>query len=49
MDITRIARTPAPDQFGRFCSDLGPGLITACAYDDPSGISTYSMAGAALG
>ena len=32
-----------------FWSDLGPGLITGCADDDPSGISTYSTAGAAFG
>jgi NRAMP (natural resistance-associated macrophage protein)-like metal ion transporter len=32
-----------------FFSGLGPGLITGCADDDPSGISTYSMAGAAFG
>src|SRR5690348_4237003 len=28
---------------------LGPGLITGAADDDPSGISTYAVAGAALG
>jgi Mn2+/Fe2+ NRAMP family transporter len=28
---------------------LGPGLITGAADDDPSGIATYSMAGASLG
>jgi NRAMP (natural resistance-associated macrophage protein)-like metal ion transporter len=28
---------------------LGPGLITGCADDDPSGISTYSVAGAGFG
>jgi NRAMP (natural resistance-associated macrophage protein)-like metal ion transporter len=28
---------------------LGPGLITGAADDDPSGISTYSIAGASLG
>ena len=28
---------------------LGPGLITGAADDDPSGIATYSSAGAALG
>ena len=28
---------------------LGPGLITGAADDDPSGISTYSVAGAAFG
>jgi NRAMP (natural resistance-associated macrophage protein)-like metal ion transporter len=32
-----------------FFSDLGPGLITGAADDDPSGISTYSVAGAAFG
>ena len=28
---------------------LGPGLITGAADDDPSGIATYSQAGAAYG
>ncbi len=28
---------------------LGPGLVTGCADDDPSGIGTYSQAGAAFG
>jgi hypothetical protein len=28
---------------------LGPGLITGAADDDPSGVSTYSVAGAAYG
>lgn len=32
-----------------FLSKLGPGLITGAADDDPSGISTYSTAGAAYG
>lgn len=32
-----------------FFHDLGPGLITGAADDDPSGISTYSVAGAAFG
>src|ERR1700704_1961979 len=35
--------------FRRFFSHLGPGLITGAADDDPSGISTYSVAGAAFG
>lgn len=30
-------------------SSLGPGLITGVADDDPSGIATYSQAGAAFG
>ena len=29
--------------------ELGPGLITGAADDDPSGISTYSVAGASFG
>jgi len=33
----------------RFIANLGPGIITGAADDDPSGISTYSVAGAALG
>ena len=33
----------------RFFSILGPGLITGAADDDPSGIATYTIAGAQLG
>lgn len=33
----------------RFWQSLGPGLITGAADDDPSGIATYSIAGAQLG
>jgi NRAMP (natural resistance-associated macrophage protein)-like metal ion transporter len=36
-------------RFRRFFSNLGPGLITGAADDDPSGISTYSVAGAGFG
>lgn len=32
-----------------FFADLGPGLITGAADDDPSGISTYSVTGASFG
>lgn len=32
-----------------FFSELGPGLITGAADDDPSGISTYSVTGASFG
>ncbi|MBK8315276.1 MAG: Nramp family divalent metal transporter [Acidobacteria bacterium] len=32
-----------------FFRNLGPGLITGAADDDPSGISTYSTAGASFG
>src|SRR5438132_6805369 len=33
----------------RFFKVLGPGLITGASDDDPSGIGTYSVAGATLG
>lgn len=33
----------------RFFRTLGPGVITGAADDDPSGIATYSIAGAQLG
>src|SRR5580765_1691974 len=36
-------------RFQRFFAELGPGLITGAADDDPSGISTYSVTGAAFG
>ena len=36
-------------KFRRFWKVLGPGLITGASDDDPSGIATYSQAGAAFG
>src|SRR2546422_11719172 len=39
----------APQLVRRFFADLGPGLITGAADDDPSGISTYSVTGASFG
>ncbi len=42
-------QTAAPRGFRGFFSRLGPGLITGAADDDPSGISTYSVTGAAFG
>ncbi len=36
-------------RIGNFFALLGPGLITGAADDDPSGISTYSVAGATTG
>lgn len=35
--------------FGHFLRILGPGIITGAADDDPSGIATYSQAGAQFG
>jgi NRAMP (natural resistance-associated macrophage protein)-like metal ion transporter len=36
-------------KLGHFWKILGPGLITGASDDDPSGIATYSQAGAAYG
>lgn len=36
-------------KFAKFWKKLGPGLITGSSDDDPSGIATYSQAGAAYG
>src|SRR5437763_5349 len=38
-----------PNRVKRFLKMLGPGLITGASDDDPSGIGTYAMAGAAFG
>src|SRR5262245_38864766 len=44
----RIKNTPRSD-LHRFFAVLGPGVVTGAADDDPSGIATYSQAGAQLG
>ncbi len=36
-------------KFSAFWKKLGPGLVTGSSDDDPSGIATYSQAGAAFG
>lgn len=36
-------------RYGRLLRILGPGLVTGAADDDPSGIATYSQAGAGFG
>jgi NRAMP (natural resistance-associated macrophage protein)-like metal ion transporter len=46
MSSTR--RVPARP-FARLLAALGPGLVAGAADDDPSGIATYSLAGARLG
>jgi NRAMP (natural resistance-associated macrophage protein)-like metal ion transporter len=37
------------DKLKSFVRELGPGLVTGAADDDPSGIATYAQAGAAFG
>jgi len=39
----------ADNKAGNALRRLGPGLITGASDDDPSGIGTYSQAGAQLG
>lgn len=39
----------SPRGLRHFFAELGPGLITGAADDDPSGISTYSVTGASFG
>lgn len=45
----KLTKTVARRTSRGFFSGLGPGLITGAADDDPSGISTYSVTGAAFG
>jgi len=51
----RLKRNSLPRRFGRHLTRpsiwecLGPGLVTGAADDDPSGIATYSQAGARFG
>ncbi|HEY6826254.1 MAG TPA: Nramp family divalent metal transporter, partial [Gemmatimonadaceae bacterium] len=50
-DKLQYAAGPSPRSFSlvRFWRALGPGIVTGAADDDPSGIATYSIAGAQLG
>src|SRR5919108_2747395 len=43
------AKKTEPGLVRRFLDSLGPGIITGAADDDPSGIATYSIAGAQHG
>jgi Mn2+/Fe2+ NRAMP family transporter len=45
----QLNRPDLPSRVVHFFRALGPGLITGAADDDPSGISTYSVAGATTG
>jgi NRAMP (natural resistance-associated macrophage protein)-like metal ion transporter len=52
-DPSAKAVSPAPahthNPLVRYFQTLGPGLVTGASDDDPSGIATYSVAGAAYG
>ena len=54
MDSVTVEAKPAPDEIKqpdrpKLRDILGPGLITGASDDDPSGIATYSQAGAQFG
>ena len=44
-----FSRIKLKNKLKRFWKILGPGLVTGASDDDPSGIATYSQAGAAYG
>src|SRR5262245_57971516 len=47
---SRARPAPRPRKgFRGFIANLGPGIVTGAADDDPSGIATYSIAGAQFG
>ena len=46
---SRDPKTPPGSILARILRLIGPGVITGAADDDPSGIATYSIAGAQLG
>jgi NRAMP (natural resistance-associated macrophage protein)-like metal ion transporter len=48
-DTLEAAISSEPNPVLRFLKVLGPGLITGASDDDPSGIATYTVAGASLG
>jgi len=50
QDLSRAqsGNTP-PEEKKSFWKNLGPGLITGAADDDPSGVGTYSVTGAQFG
>jgi NRAMP (natural resistance-associated macrophage protein)-like metal ion transporter len=47
--LTQVQKEQSPAGKVSFLKRLGPGLITGASDDDPSGIGTYSQAGAQLG
>jgi NRAMP (natural resistance-associated macrophage protein)-like metal ion transporter len=48
-DFPRLSRRKLAWAPPRFLKQLGPGLVTGAADDDPSGIATYSQVGAQFG
>ncbi len=46
---SEVAQTEQQHPLRQFFKILGPGLITGASDDDPSGIGTYTAAGASFG
>ncbi len=44
-----MTKKTKPGKLSRYWKIIGPGLVTGASDDDPSGIATYSQAGAAYG
>src|SRR5216110_3286840 len=49
MIETEVTERHSHNPLVRYFKLLGPGLVTGASDDDPSGITTYSVAGASLG
>lgn len=49
-NLRKLKKQKEPQQVvSRFYKAIGPGFVTGAADDDPSGVATYSVAGAQLG
>jgi NRAMP (natural resistance-associated macrophage protein)-like metal ion transporter len=49
MTVTELPGAPKPESKFGVLKIIGPGVVTGASDDDPSGIGTYSQAGAQLG
>lgn len=49
LELERPVPPRRPSRIRRWIARLGPGIITGASDDDPSGIATYSQAGAQFG
>jgi len=49
QEVKSVAAPPPSQWIRSLLKSIGPGLITGAADDDPSGIATYSVAGAQFG
>src|SRR5512132_69096 len=47
--LSPLKRRPFKSRMPAFIRQVGPGIVTGAADDDPSGIATYTQAGAQFG